>query len=249
MSEPSEQRSKRRCGCWCAAALLTVLLAIGCYCAFCVAWEAANRMHCARQFTQIGLAIHNYAQVYHSLPPAHTVDRNGRPLHSWRVLILPYMERDDLYARIRLNEPWDSPHNREVLRHEGALVSFHCPSATNPKDETSYVMVVGPDTISDGPHSVPFWGIKDGTSNTIMFVEIKDSGIHWAEPRDLDFKEMSFRVNDPSGRGVSSYHSGSAGVELADGSHRSLGDDIDPKLLKALITINGGEDVSEFINR
>ena len=249
MSEPSEQRPNKRRGCWYAAALVLLLLAIGSYYAYCAAWEVANRMYCANQFTQIGLAIHNYAEVYHSLPPAYTVDHNGRPLHSWRTLILPFMELEDLYVKIRLNEPWDSPHNREVFRNGRTPLSFHCISATGPNDETSRVMIVGHNTISDGPHSVRSEDIKDGTSNTIMFVEVKNSGIHWAEPRDLDFGSMSFRVNDPNGKGISSCHPGVAGVVFANASVRFINDGIDPKLLKALITIAGGEDVSGYMNR
>ena len=88
--------------------------------------------------------------------------------------------------------------------------------------------------------------IKDGIRNTIVFVEVKDSGIHWAEPRDLDFGKMSFRVNDPNGEGISSYHPGVAGVVFADGQIRFIDDGFDPNLLKALLTINGGEDVTKF---
>ena len=82
-----------------------------------------------------------------------------------------------------------------------------------------------------------------------MFVEVKNSGIHWAEPRDLDFTSMSFRINDPNGTGIGSYHTGGALVALADGSIRFVEEGLDPKLLKALITINGGEDVGAFTNR
>jgi hypothetical protein len=249
MLEPPEQRPRKRRGCWFAAALFLVLLTIGGYYAFRVAWEAANMMACSQNLLQITMATHNYAQFYHSLPPAYTVDDNGRPLHSWRVLILPFMELGDLYNKLRLNERWDSPYNNKVLQKERVPQVYHCPSATSPEDETSYVMIVGPGTISDGPHSARFGDIKDGMSKTILFAEIKNSGIHWAEPRDLDFKAMSFHVNDPNGRGISSYHSGGAGVRLGDASGRFLENGIDPKLLKALITINGGEDVSEFVNR
>ena len=110
-------------------------------------------------------------------------------------------------------------------------------------------MVTGPNTISDGPHSVGLGDIKDGSQNTIMVVEIKNSGIHWAEPRDLDFASMSFRINDPDGKGISSDHPGVAYVVFADGHVGCLSDDMDPKLVKALLTINGGEDVSEFTGR
>ena len=67
-------------------------------------------------------------------------------------------------------------------------------------------MVVGPDTISDGPHSTRPDDIKGRSSCTIVVVEVVGTGIHWAEPRDLSFEPMSFRVNDPNGKGISSEH-------------------------------------------
>ena len=104
-------------------------------------------------------------------------------------------------------------------------------------------MVVGPNTISDGPHSVRFGDIKDGASNTIMFVEIRNSGIQWAEPRDLDYASMSFRINDPNGKAISSDHPGGAFAVFADGSLHFLIDYVAPNIVKSLTTINGGEDV------
>lgn len=254
MPQPFKQKSKRGRGCLIVAVVTPLLLAYGVYYINYVGPEWANRMHCANQVQHIGLAIHCYAQTYGCFPPAYTTDRNGRRLHSWRTLILPYIFSDDSCKKIRLDEPWDSPHNRDALsdvlkKMKDPSYYYHCFDATTPESETSFVMVVGPNTISDGPHAVRFDGIKDGLSNTIMFVEIKNSGIHWAEPRDLDFASMSFRINDPNKKGISSDHPGGAFAMFANGSVQFIGDDVDQKIVKALTTINGGEDVSEYTNR
>ncbi len=206
--------------------------------------RSVHREQCYANLHQIALAMLSYETKYRCFPPAYVADRNGRPLHSWRVLLLPFMGKGDLYEKMRLDEPWDSPHNRSVLEGSDASQLFHCPSATNSASETSYVMVIGPNAISDGPHSVRFEDVKDGLSNTILVAEIKNSGIQWAEPRDLDFAHMSFRINAPGAKGISSYHRGGAMVVFVDGHETFLTDDLDPNLVKALITINGGEDVS-----
>jgi len=230
---------------WAAAGILLLVAVALLWPAKCTTREAPRRMQCANNLKQIGVAMLNYHDKYGCFPPAYVADAKGRPLHGWRVLLLPYMEQGTLYDRLKLDEPWDSPHNRALLQHAVARY-FRCPSASNAEDETSYVMIVGPGTISDGPHSVRLEDITDGASNTIMIVEVKDSGIHWAEPRDLSFKDMSFRINDPNGKGIGSYHPGIASVLFADGAVRSISNEIDPKLMKSLITINGKEDVSEF---
>ena len=73
--------------------------------------EAARRMQCSNNMKQIALAMHNYEAVYKAFPPAYTTDANGQPLHSWRTLLLPYMEQQALYSQIDLNKPWDDPVN------------------------------------------------------------------------------------------------------------------------------------------
>ena len=78
--------------------------------------EAARRMTCSGQLKQIAVALHSYHDTYHSFPPAYTVDEDGYPLHSWRVLLLPFLEENDLYKKIRLDEPWNSEHNRQFHR-------------------------------------------------------------------------------------------------------------------------------------
>src|SRR5262245_5824738 len=88
---------------------------------------AARRAQCENNLKQIALALLNYEQDYHALPPAHTVDANGRPLHSWRTLILPYLEHEALYRTIDLSKPWNHPANAKAL---GTSVSiFRCPES------------------------------------------------------------------------------------------------------------------------
>ena len=70
---------------------------------------------------QIGLAMHNYHDVHRTLPPAYHADASDRPLLSWRVLILPYLEQDALYREFHLNEPWDSDHNKKLIERIPAV--------------------------------------------------------------------------------------------------------------------------------
>src|ERR1700676_3675353 len=88
--------------------------------------EAARRAQCVNNLKQIGLAMHNYHSTYDCFPPAVTADDQGRPLLSWRVLILPYLEEAPLYAQFHLDEPWDSPHNLPLASKMPRV--YTCPS-------------------------------------------------------------------------------------------------------------------------
>lgn len=205
--------------------------------------EAARRAVCINNMKQIALAMHNYHDVHGEFPPAYTVDENGKPLHSWRVLILPYMEENYLYEQIRLDEPWDSAHNMEVAGQYCPHV-FRCPSNTlEDSIDTDYVMVVGPGCISDGPGSSEIRHIKDGTSNTILLVEMADSGIPWNAPRDLDAATMSYQLNDRDNPlCISSPHPGGANVAMADGSVQFLSHDTDPDMVREMTLIDDQTD-------
>src|SRR5688500_14949385 len=88
--------------------------------------EAARRMSCANNLHQIALALHNYEDEFGCLPPAYTVDAAGKPLHSWRTLILPFAEQKVLYEKIDLAKPWDDPANQAA--YEMNLSMYQCPS-------------------------------------------------------------------------------------------------------------------------
>ncbi len=126
-------------------------------------------------------------------------------------------------------------------------MAFRCAeshgSSLVPPDATAYVAVTGPGTAWPGKKPTRLKDIRDGTSNTVVVVEIKDSDIHWMEPRDLSVGQMSPSVNPTSGQGISSHHTEGATVLFVDGSVRYLQTDLDQKTLDALLTRDGGEDV------
>jgi prepilin-type processing-associated H-X9-DG protein len=188
----------------------------------------------------------NYHELHRSFPPAYLADRSGQAAHSWRVLLLP-IEQDALYKQYHFDETWNSPHNRALapglhIGMSGVYPAYHCPSDVNSdRLETSYVMVVGKGTISDGPNSVRVDDVTDGTAHTVALAEMAESGIPWMEPRDLKFDEMAFRINDFTTPSVRSRHAGIANVGMFDGSVHVIKEDIDPAALKGLFTIAGGE--------
>ncbi len=106
--------------------------------------EAAHRAQCCNNLKQIVVALVRYDEDHGHLPPPCVYDKKNRPMHSWRVLILPYLGRKELYDRYRFDEPWDGPNNRKLLAERPP--EYHCPSVIDDPTKspaTSYVAVVG----------------------------------------------------------------------------------------------------------
>jgi len=201
-----------------------------------------RRLVCQNNLKQVAIALHNYVRANGSFPPAYVADKDGKPMHSWRVLILPFLEEAALYNEYDFSEPWDGPHNSRLTEKCPAV--FRCPSASNQNPSaTNYVAVVGDRAFWPGSKSVQFQDIKDGLSNTIMLVEVADSDINWMEPRDMAFEQAIVGLNVDKRGGISSNHGYGADVAFGDGSIRELFDDLSPATLKALLTIAGGEKI------
>ena len=83
--------------------------------------ESKRQMVCAQNLKQIGLAMHAYHQKYGSFPPAYIAGKDGKPKHSWRLLILPFLDQEDLYREYRFDEPWNGPHNSQLAAHATSL--------------------------------------------------------------------------------------------------------------------------------
>ena len=206
---------------------------------------------CSSNMKNVLLALHNYHDDYGSFPPAYIADETGKPMHSWRVLILPYLESQALYDQYRFDEPWNGPNNRKLHDQEPWGV-FHCPLQKDGSGIASYFAVVGPGTAWPGTKATRFRDFRDGTSATILLVEVADSGIHWMEPRDLHINQMAMEIGPAQGQGISSHHHWAAGntpiaqVGFCDSAVHAIVNPIDPDLLRGLLTVAGGEDVSEY---
>ena len=206
--------------------------------------EAARRSSCNCNLKQLGLALQNYADVYKCFPPAYVTDAKGNRMHSWRMLLLPFLEQKPLYEQYDFSEPWNGPHNR--LLADKIPPVYGCPSDDlRGPGQVSYLAVTGPGTVWPGNRCATFGDIKDGTSNTLIIVESVGSGIHWMEPRDLPFEALAKGINANQGLGVCSRHDGVAEVSFCDGSVKPIGASVSARTLGALATKAGGEAIHE----
>ena len=189
---------------------------------------------------QLQLALHNYHDAYGCFPPAYLVDNNGKPVHSWRVLILPFIEENELYEAYRFDQPWNGPDNLKLADHMPQI--YHLPNAPTPTSTTNIVAVVGSETAFPGSGCTRLDDFTDGLDNTILLAEITSSGICWTEPRDLRVEDMSFTVNDPMRPSISSSRRRGPYVVFADSIRTyRLSPLLEPETLKALTTRAGGE--------
>ncbi len=206
--------------------------------------EAARRMQSSNNLKQIGLAMHNYHDVYRGFPAAYSVDKDGKPLLSWRVQLLPYIEQQALYDQFHFDEPWNSPHNRKLIAQMPEV--YRSPNSTAEPGKTVYLGVAGKDGVfvapqgnqRDAGHPIGtrFQNITDGTSNTIMTVEASDqAAVIWTKPDDFEPDE-----ENPA-RGLMGVRPEGFLVGFCDGSVRFISRTIDLNTLKALLSKSGGE--------
>jgi hypothetical protein len=201
--------------------------------------QAARRSVCTNNLKQIGLALHTYHDTHKTLPDRITLAADGSPGLSWRLSILPFLEQGPLYKQFRLDQPWDSPHNRQFANARPQL--YACPSARRRlKSESDYYAIGGPDSGLPDGGAVTLEAIAgaDGTSNTVMVVESHTFNATWSEPRDLDPAKTSWKINQP--HAPSSGHNSGASVLFGDASVRFLSADIDPQVVKQLANRRDG---------
>ena len=206
--------------------------------------DSANRMKSSNNMKQIGLAVHNYNDVYGDLP-SNTYSPDGKPLLSWRVHILPYIEQDNLHRQFNLNEPWDSPSNRPLLAAMPRLYVVPISPPNTPPGLTYYRGFSSPGAVFDRrrvvnraprPEELLSMGnFKDNSTNTALVVEAADA-IEWTKPDDLDASP-----GKPFPKMAGFHRGGKFVMLMADGSVRTLRPEVSESNLRATVTHNGGE--------
>ncbi len=149
--------------------------------------DNARRMQSINNLKHIGLAMHNYHDANKHFPAAASYSKDGKPLLSWRVMLLPMMEYGNLYDQFHLDEPWDSEHNKKLIDKMPA--EYRSPkSKLKEPGKTNYVVPVGPGTVFEGREGTPIKNITDGTAHTFMAVEVDDAhAVIWTKPDDLPY--------------------------------------------------------------
>jgi hypothetical protein len=161
--------------------------------------EGARDAQCRGKLFRTGFALQSYLNRHGSLPPAALTDATGKPMHSWRALLLIDREETGFKEVYHLDEPWDGPHNRAVV---DPFDQFSCPSDIAARGVslpiTNFVAVVGEGTLWDAKRPFPDWRLLP--SNKILLIEMPGSDIRWTEPRDLTIDEALHLFASPAGR-------------------------------------------------
>lgn len=167
--------------------------------------DAARRVGCQGNLTAIGTAMLEYHEKYGHFPPAFVPNKDGKPEHSWRVLLLEFLDAKTFDA-YKLDEPWDGPNNRKLEAEMPNCYTCPADKGGEAKRQTNYFVVVGPKTVFPGTKTVKLEDIRRPRDATILVVEAVGQGVHWMEPKDLAFDSMSFVPNDPKKPSVSGNH-------------------------------------------
>jgi type II secretory pathway pseudopilin PulG len=196
--------------------------------------DAARTVQSSNNLKQIGMALHNYHDIYKTFPPAFLPDESGQPRTSWRTAILPFLEQGALHNQYDASALWNDPRNAEVVNRP--LEVYHSPrDPSGLFNHTSYVVVRGGGTLFPGAQPQSMANMTRGASNTILIVEIRNSDIAWAEPRDLDIDSLT---TDPRAPNSINLNAGAV-VLLGDGSVRRLPRTVSLEEFKALLMSQG----------
>lgn len=225
-----------------AAASVTILILIALvFPAVHAVQGRSNQQQCDQNLRRIGVALFAYRGEFGCLPPAFVAGPDGKPAHSWRVLILPYLGHRDLYDRYSFQEPWNGPQNSQLVSLMPEV--FACPADRDSLaiGETNYMAIVGLNAAFASRQGRSASEFTDDLQTTMLVAEKVMSGVTWLEPVDLPADRSELTINSGMENAISSRHMRGAHVLMADGNVRFLREETPAETIEAMTTINGGE--------
>jgi prepilin-type processing-associated H-X9-DG protein len=207
------------------------------------------RASCRNNIKQISLAFEQYVKDHGSYPPAYTVDANGKPLHSWRTMLLPYLEQETLYKSIDLTKPWDDPVNAKALNTVVSAYARPTLSVDSDLQRTTYLAIVTQQSCLRSGTPTAKKDITDGLGKTVVVIEVPENyAVPWMSPQDTNeamfvelMRDLTPRPNEEAEPPRWS-HIGMSHMLFADGHIEEIvPDEKSPAERRALITIDGGE--------
>jgi hypothetical protein len=200
--------------------------------------EAARRTQGMNNLKQFALAMLNYESANNALPPAAICDKEGKPLLSWRVAMLPYLDEEELYDQFHLDEPWDSEHNKKLLVRMPKIFASPGDDAAKP-GTTRYLVPTGEGTVFPKPdEQTSVAKVSDGCANTLLIVEAEEAkAVPWTKPEDFAVDPKQPQAGLKNARPM-----GFLGV-FVDGHVQIIPQDVAADMLNAMFTRDGGEQV------
>jgi hypothetical protein len=203
-----------------------------------LAIESMRRDRCRQNLKKIGQALDSYHEKWGTFPPAYTTDSNGKPMHSWRVLLLPYLGENELYEKYDFREPWDGPKNKLLLSRRPAVYTCRSHAGSSSNNATAYAAVSGDHCSFSGGQPVSLKDFTDGSSNTILVGEAALAEIPWTKPEDVD---VTLHATIGDTLGFSGGHSHGVYALFGDGRVNFVIESILADTLRALVTRDAGD--------
>jgi hypothetical protein len=203
--------------------------------------EQANKLSARGKLKNIALAMNVYAGTHGTFPPQALCDRDGTPLLSWRVLLLPYIEEDALYRQFKLDEPWNSPNNMRLLPMIPGIYKLNFASGHD-RNSTFFQVFVGGGAAFDGCGLVPRKDFRDGLARTILVIEAGQP-VLWTKPEDL-----SYAAHRPLPK-VGGVFTSEFNFATADATVVTLGKSESEEFVRQFVTRRGAEPLSDLEKR
>ena len=194
------------------------------------------------------IGMMNYETQYMHFPAANCKDAVDKPIYSWRVAILPFIEQQALYDEYDFDEPWDGPNNIKMLEQMPRV--YGCPSHSEHRTQTPYKLVVDKGAAFEDGRKPVYGEILDGLSNTAGIIEDVSNPVPWTKPEDLTVEQAIAALSPRDPRSVSHSYSiasstsyDGSNISLFNGSTEFIGPTIDPKIVRSLCLIADGKTI------